>query len=132
MEILKLKNKELKSQSVDINYELLGKNPLILKVLKDNISEIEIKLNDLNIIIDFIENEIKRHAFKKMYISWFGGEPLLSLDKIIYAQERINSFVKKYNMVIDSSMTTNGYLLSIQVFKKLIEFYKIYKKLIFN
>lgn len=81
----------------------------------------EIELNDLNIIIDFIENEIKRHAFKKMHISWFGGEPLLSLDKIIYAQERINSFVKKYNMVIDSSMTTNGYLLSIQVFKKLIE-----------
>ena len=56
-----------------------------------------------------------------MHISWFVGEPLLSLDKIIYAQERINSFVKKYNMVIDSSMTTNGYLLSIQVFKKLIE-----------
>ncbi|PSN88194.1 hypothetical protein B9P99_06010, partial [Candidatus Marsarchaeota G1 archaeon OSP_B] len=65
-----------------------------------------------------------------MSVSWFGGEPLLAYHKIIEILDFIHENViqnGRPNFV--SEMTTNGYLLTIERFKTLVErgvkFYQI-------
>lgn len=58
-----------------------------------------------------------------LMLSWFGGEPLLAQDVIedisTHVKSLINNSSKK---VYAADMTTNGYLLSLPVFKKMIGF----------
>lgn len=56
-----------------------------------------------------------------LHFGWFGGEPLLAQEIIFNILEFIKS-KKKLNtkMVFESSMTTNGYLLNINILQKLV------------
>jgi uncharacterized protein len=71
---------------------------------------------------DQIENDIisfiKRHAeVKRLSITWFGGEPLLSFDRI----ESLTKKIKLLEINYYSSIITNGYLLTQEVVDKLHE-----------
>jgi len=63
-------------------------------------------------IKEFIKNNICN--YNKFEINWFGGEPLLEIDKIIYIMDYINNLIIKNNVNIKNkfSMVTNGYLLN--------------------
>lgn len=73
-----------------------------------------------NNIIKFVRENI--HNFAGLHVEWFGGEPLLALDcirRLSLEFQRICRFNKrKY----DASMTTNGYLLTKEVFEELLEY----------
>ena len=64
---------------------------------------------------DIVFDLIKQKNPKKLHIEYFGGEPLLGLSWILDFEERIKDI--KHT----SSMTTNGYLLSKENFKALID-----------
>lgn len=72
----------------------------------------------LNGILNYIRKNGKN--FKTVRINWFGGEPLLGIDKILKFMEQCHSICKSLKVSLISGMTTNGYLLSIENFEKLL------------
>lgn len=69
-------------------------------------------------IIKFVQKNI--HRFSGIRLSWFGGEPLLAMDIIETMSTRIMEICKKAKRKYISDITTNGYLLTESVFRKLL------------
>lgn len=59
--------------------------------------------------------------YKSVHISWFGGEPLLALRQIYELSEQMIEVCKMHHKPYTASITTNGYLLSEDVFKRLLK-----------
>ncbi len=56
-------------------------------------------------------------------IGWFGGEPLLAVDIIFNLLEHVKQLKEDYkNIVFQSGMSTNGYLLNCRLASKLITY----------
>lgn len=72
-----------------------------------------------NNICQFIDNKIS-DGFKKLYISWFGGEPLITKKLIIEMSQKIKKIASKNRVAYFGQMTTNGYELDLPTFKELI------------
>lgn len=75
---------------------------------------------------DTISNIIKyfkknMRFYKKIIISWFGGEPLLATNIIIDIMKELSHLSKKYGTVIVSMITTNGYNLTADTVKALYD-----------
>ena len=71
-------------------------------------------------LLNLIEKSIVPNF--ELSISWFGGEPTLSHDQIIYFMEKLNSLAIKHHFKrLNYSMVTNGYLLTIDKFRQYIE-----------
>lgn len=67
----------------------------------------------LNKVKSHIDIKLKEQFFKYFNLGWFGGEPLLYFNKVvyplsIYAKEKCNL----ENVAFYNSMTTNGYLIN--------------------
>lgn len=75
-------------------------------------------------LIKYIKKHI--HQFVGLNISWFGGEPLLAKDSIYNMSEQMIDICRKVSRAYFSSITTNGYLLDIDTFRKLLH-YKVLK-----
>ncbi|MBR6707924.1 MAG: radical SAM protein [Clostridia bacterium] len=58
---------------------------------------------------------IAAHKARQLYITWYGGEPLLAFDRILSIDKRIRETGKP----IFASMITNGYLLTEEKIQKL-------------
>lgn len=76
--------------------------------------------DDINAIKKFITKEIGDNMYKSLHLNWFGGEPLLEIDTII----EMNTFAQKLKveneMNFASNITTNGYLLNVNLLENLI------------
>jgi len=71
-------------------------------------------------IISFVESEIKNKPVEQIKVSWYGGEPLLDLNRVLSLGERIQDIAINNGIGIAQGIVTNGYLLSPAVVKKLI------------
>lgn len=69
----------------------------------------------LDVVYQYVEQNIDR--YKKIDVSWFGGEPTLCKEKVCTLSKKISSLCKRNNKIFASSMTTNGYLLDVESFK---------------
>lgn len=69
-------------------------------------------------IIKYVKKNISN--FTSVEISWFGGEPLLCADIIIKINSAIRQICKARYKVFNSSITTNGYLLTKELFEQLL------------
>lgn len=65
-------------------------------------------------VADFL---IERCTEKKIYIAWFGGEPLLAPGVI----DRITAKIKAAGIAVESTITTNGLLLDRSVRERLTD-----------
>lgn len=67
--------------------------------------------------------------YKSIYISWFGGEPLLGIKRIEQISDELMKFSKLNKKPYLAEITTNGYLLTTETFKRLLDckviFYQI-------
>lgn len=61
-------------------------------------------------IISYINKRIK--DIKQLNIAWYGGEPLLSISIIKYISESVIKLCGENDVTFNSSIVTNGYLLS--------------------
>lgn len=68
-------------------------------------------------IIEFVKKNICR--YKDMHVEWFGGEPLLCMDIIEKLSSSFIEICRKAQKGYYASITTNGYLLSLDNFKTL-------------
>lgn len=65
---------------------------------------------------------IKHHCkMKRVFLSWFGGEPTLAVDRI----DQICSELKSYGIEYTSEITTNGFLLDNNLILKAKELWKL-------
>lgn len=68
---------------------------------------------------------IKKHHEENrldfLKLEWFGGEPLLCYEKLIEFTKRVNRFCEDEGIAYQHSMTTNGYLLSVERVIQLME-----------
>jgi uncharacterized protein len=69
-------------------------------------------------VLKLIERRAPR--LNKLTISWFGGEPLLGLDAIRTIAPHALDLSQRNNIPFRSDMTTNGYLLTPEVFEELV------------
>jgi len=58
-------------------------------------------------------------GFDEIKITFYGGEPLLSIELIIYISERLKSLAEANEIKYSFSLITNGTLLSTDIVKKL-------------
>jgi len=85
------------------NFRLGAMTPLVVNSVKNLLSS---RFDNLTFLV----------------ISWFGGEPLLALDVIASVSEHIRSLLYSHpNVHYKASITTNGYLLTPSIFRKLLD-----------
>jgi len=73
------------------------------------------------ILIAFIDNLLKKGKYKLLDIDWFGGEPLLGYQSILDISSKLQKLVAKKGIKYTSNITTNGFLLTENRLKSLVE-----------
>jgi len=68
-------------------------------------------------ILRFVEEHIEE--YEGLNVSWFGGEPLEALDVITSLSQSFINICKAHKKTYFAGITTNGYNLSLDVFKLL-------------
>lgn len=63
---------------------------------------------------------LRSSSIKKLNVEWFGGEPLLAQDIVLYLSKKFQELSQKHGFKYKSSMTTNAYLLNKALFQKLL------------
>lgn len=73
-------------------------------------------IND--VVEDKIVSFINKHKMiSKIFVSWYGGEPLMEIERIKSFTKKIKALGKKFS----AALTTNGYLLTSEVIDTLDE-----------
>lgn len=70
-------------------------------------------------IVKYIETQAQ--TAKKITINWFGGEPTLCAETVLSYNVKMRHIAESNNIKFESSMTTNGYLLTEELFKRFYE-----------
>lgn len=70
-------------------------------------------------VIRYLEKNL--HKYESLHVSWFGGEPLTAVPIIEKLSNRMIELCKQHKIRYTSSMTTNGYNLTLNNFKKLLK-----------
>jgi uncharacterized protein len=70
----------------------------------------------------FVKRIFEEKKIKHFVLSWFGGEPLLYFNEIVYPISLyIQRLAQYYNVMFSNSITTNGFLLTKDVIRKCSE-----------
>ena len=70
-------------------------------------------------IVNYVRKNVQR--FRGVNIEWFGGEPLLGIEAIVNTSRKLIDICRKAHVPYSASITTNGYLLTEENVKKLLE-----------
>lgn len=65
------------------------------------------------LLIEFVTKNISR--YKNISVSWYGGEPLLALSIIRDLSKRLIKIAEENNVIYESGIISNGYLLTKSV-----------------
>lgn len=84
----------------------------------ETFSKGSMQFDTMNKLVEFVKKNIIH--FSGLRISWFGGEPLLAVDKLLYLSEQFIKICKFYKRSYSSDITTNGSLLNEEIFSKLL------------
>lgn len=74
-----------------------------------------LNLKDMDSLITYLKKISK--MYKKINVIWFGGEPLLAVDKIEYITNQVNGL--SINSILDPIIVTNGYYLTDNIYEHL-------------
>ena len=72
-------------------------------------------------VIKYIKNRIETEKPESIYISFYGGEPLLNMDALFNIGEYVKGFAKQREINFRSEIITNGYLLTKEIAGQLKE-----------
>lgn len=70
-----------------------------------------------NGIIQFVKKNIRK--FRELHVDWFGGEPLTAVPIIEKLSKEMIEICAQHRVRYSAGITTNGYLLTLDVFKKM-------------
>ncbi|MFR1517951.1 MAG: radical SAM protein [Clostridia bacterium] len=120
-ENLKLKNlihKILSPSDLKLVISLTEQCNFLCKYCYESHNKIKLTSDVKYNIVNYIRHNI--HKFTDLNITWFGGEPLLALDDIIEMSQEFIKICTFNRRKYTASMTTNGYLLDVEIFKELL------------
>ena len=83
----------------------------------ENLPKQEMKSTTIESILEFVHKKIR--FFQGLNVTWYGGEPLLSLNTIIDMSSRFIELCKKNKKVYLADITTNGFLFDTSTFQTL-------------
>lgn len=63
-------------------------------------------------LIKFIQDQIITENITSVRISWYGGEPLLEMERISQISNALIPFCDKREVMYNAEITTNGYLIN--------------------
>lgn len=73
-------------------------------------------------ILLFCKSLIENNCVKTFRLDWFGGEPLLQFNQIVYPlSKQIQQLCEENNVDFENSITTNGYLITPRMISKMQE-----------
>lgn len=72
---------------------------------------------DVDRIKRFLTKNVRK--YQGLYISWFGGEPLLVADLVVEIMEYAGAVCKRERKPLYGNITTNGYNLDLELFERL-------------
>ncbi|MBT1247819.1 MULTISPECIES: radical SAM protein [unclassified Thermosipho (in: thermotogales)] len=81
----------------------------------------EIQEEQISQLIEETKRRFESQKPKVLSVTFYGGEPLLSLEKLIFISEKFRELSKKYQVEYRPFIVTNGYLLNKITAKKLIK-----------
>ncbi|RXK85853.1 radical SAM protein [Filimonas effusa] len=76
-------------------------------------------------IFTYITNKLKTGKFKFVFVTWHGGEPLMSLSDLRLMSKEIIKICQEFNVAYLSKMITNGLSLKPSIFNELFHELKI-------
>lgn len=68
-------------------------------------------------IINAVEKNIQKYS--ALYLEWFGGEPLLAREQVLYMNKKFKEICNKVKVPYAARITTNGYFLDLKTFEQL-------------
>lgn len=71
-------------------------------------------------IVDFVK--VKSLGIEHFNVTWYGGEPLLEFDRIVDLSKRFIEICENNLVKYNATMVTNGYLLTKERLRKLIDY----------
>lgn len=95
----------------------LGCNFKCQYCFQDKLQKYSMSNETENNLLKFVKNQ-SRNA-QLLRVTWFGGEPLLALNRIISFTKKVRD---ELDILIDSHLITNGYLLDENAIRNLSEF----------
>lgn len=72
-------------------------------------------------ILEFVNENYRIQQFRKMQVNWYGGEPMLCIDKIVEWSVKLHDFSKRHGVEYGSHMITNGSLIDETNAEKIVE-----------
>ena len=72
-------------------------------------------------VIEFVSKQIQQYNHRKLYVTWYGGEPLLALDVIENLSKAFLDICSKANISYYAEIITNGYFFDDKSCKRLEE-----------
>jgi len=73
-----------------------------------------------SLIINRIKRKLEQNNFKTLGIAWFGGEPLIAIEKIRSITQELKGICKEKNINYVAKMATNGVALTRERFELLV------------
>lgn len=93
----------------------------------DDFQRSHIKESVIQDLITYAKRNIGQYT--EMNVAWFGGEPLLARDSLYTLSEAFIDICRKTSRRYSASITTNGYLLDYETFKRLLR-YRVFEYII--
>lgn len=69
------------------------------------------------VLIDFVRKILEENNYKKLNVSWYGGEPLLELEVIRKVSKNLIQLCQEEEVQYGASIVTNGVLLDLETAK---------------
>ena len=118
---------EFKILNHNANIEIYGSDTLELTIIPTDACNFSCRycyqdghphiMNDYESLFNYIKFTLKK--VKLLIINWFGGEPLICGQKIVEFMKKVKQECKSNNVLLYSTITTNGSLLHYNLFCEL-------------
>lgn len=80
----------------------------------------KMSLEGVQSVISFCKRVIQEGCVSRFVLDWFGGEPLLYFNEIVYPiSNEVKKICEKYNVVFHNSITTNGFLITPEIVERM-------------
>lgn len=79
-------------------------------------------------VMNFLHGQT--HACRKLRVTWFGGKPLLGYKQMLELSLQLINFCKEHSIEYSADITTNGFALSPERCKELVEKLRVHRYII--
>ena len=103
------KNEKMIRFSIALTMECQAKCPYCFE--KDALSSKRMTSEKADQVCAFLRDSLIRSKAKRLHITFYGGEPLLNTEAMLYIGKQMKAYCEKNDITFTTSMMTNGMLL---------------------